>query len=85
MKNYIKELLGFKGGELKNFKTNEKEIIVWVEMLLKEHNCPNCKSTTKVNDYYERTLKDVHIYNKLVIIKDVIFVLVVNVYKKKQI
>lgn len=68
--NYIKKLFNLEGTLIKKQTFNKKNIIFEVEMPVKEHICPSCAtSTTKIHDYYSRTIKDIPCQRKFVTIK----------------
>ncbi|MDW7669608.1 MAG: transposase family protein, partial [Bacillota bacterium] len=62
---YIENLLGFKDIILKNVKNFDDEIHLYVEMKVKEHNCPSCNSLTKnIHDYRMQPIKDIPMFGK---------------------
>lgn len=67
--HYIKKLFNLEGTIIKNSHFYKNNIVFDVEMPILEHSCPNCSSkTTKIHDYYLRTIKDVPIQKKSVTI-----------------
>ena len=66
---YIENLLGFKDIILKNVKNFDDEIHLYVEMKIKEHNCPSCNSLTKnIHDYRMQPIKDIPMFDKKLIL-----------------
>jgi len=66
---YIENLLGFKDIILKNVKNFDNEIYIYVEMKVKEHNCPKCNSLTRnIHDYRMQPIKDIPMFDKKLIL-----------------
>jgi len=67
---YIENLLGFKDIILKNVKNFDNEIYIYVEMKVKEHNCPKCNSLTRnIHDYRMQPIKDIPMFGKRTYLK----------------
>jgi transposase len=67
--HFIKKLLNLEGAIIKKSHFFKNNIIFYVEMPVSVHVCPNCGThTTKIHDYYSRTIKDVPIQKKFVTI-----------------
>src|SRR6056297_2886106 len=67
---YIENLLGFKDIILKNVKNFDNDIYIYVEMKVKEHNCPNCNSLTRnIHDYRMQPIKDIPMFGKKTYLK----------------
>lgn len=68
--HYIKKLFNLEGSIITNSHFCKNNILFEVEMPIKQHICPSCSaSTTKIHDYYTRTIKDVPVQRKFVTIK----------------
>lgn len=66
---YIKKLFNLEGTIIKNSHFLKNKIVFDIEMPIVEHLCPNCGSnTSKIHDYYLRTVKDIPIQKKFVTI-----------------
>lgn len=67
--HYIKKLFNLEGTIINNSHFYKNNIVFDVEMPILEHTCPNCLTkTTKIHDYYLRTIKDVPVQKKFVTI-----------------
>lgn len=63
--NNSTKLLGLIGVKIKDIEVGEKNILVYIEMPVRDHNCPCCKlKTSKIHDYRTRKIKDVRLQNK---------------------
>lgn len=66
---YIKKLFNVEGTIIKKSHFLKNKIVFYIEMSIVEHLCPNCGSnTSKIHDYYLRTVKDIPIQKKFVTI-----------------
>ena len=67
--HYIKKLFNLEGTIIKKSHFLKNKIVFDIEMPIVEHICPNCGShTSKIHDYYLRTIKDIPIQKKFVTI-----------------
>lgn len=65
--HYIKKLFNLEWTIIKNSHFLKNKIVFDIEMPIVEHLCPNCGSnTSKIHDYYLRTIKDIPIQKKFV-------------------
>ena len=63
--NCIKNLLDLKEVIIKSVKNLENNVEINIELPIKEHTCPCCRTqTTKVHDYYTQTIIDIPIQFK---------------------
>ena len=63
--NCIKNLLDLKEVIIKSVKNSENNVEINIELPIKEHTCPCCRTqTTKVHDYYTQTIIDIPIQFK---------------------
>lgn len=58
--DFITKLIGLQGLQVKNFEKSEKGILIYAELVRKEHRCPCCGETTdRIHDYREQSIKDI--------------------------
>ena len=58
--DFITKLIGLQGLQVKNFEKSEKGILIYAELVRKEHHCPCCgEITDKIHDYREQSIKDI--------------------------
>ncbi len=68
--HYIKKLFNLEGTIIKNSHFLKNKIVFDIEIPIVKHVCPNCGSpTSKIHDYYLRTIKDIPIQKKFVTIQ----------------
>lgn len=67
--HFIEKLLGMEDIIVKKIMEKEDKLVIELEIPLKEHNCPCCKTETKrVHDYRIQRIKDIPGYGKHTII-----------------